>query len=408
MSRCSRQVLALAIGFCALFMAAGALANEKAESRKHFKAGTALMKAEDFSGASAEFKASIDLYPTKNGFYNLAGCYKALHRYGEALDVLDRMQEVLGAKLNRTMKKKVEALSLEIQTLVATLTIQVTQAGAAVAIDGRGVGTSPLPKPYLVGPGEHSIQVSLDGHETIERTVSLISGKTTVESFQLELLRAELMVSTNVSSVVIVVDGILVGETPLAEPLSLEPGSHAVELTHDGYESISREIQVTGGDKRTLDFTLVEKAPEVVIVPEPVEPQPAPQPAPQPFAPAEEGKKSKLSPLFWVGFAGTLVVGAGAGVFFGLTSVKKSDFNNYDEKYSDPDLEEQSTIDDYDDKRQTAKTDAELNNKLAIGLGIGAGALAISTIIIMAVDLSSDESEGVAIAPAPGGVSVRF
>ena len=62
------------------FAARPTMAQDKAEAEKHFKAGLTLQKADDFDAAAAAFEKSISLYATKGGLYNLANCYRALHR----------------------------------------------------------------------------------------------------------------------------------------------------------------------------------------------------------------------------------------------------------------------------------------------------------------------------------------
>ena len=74
-------------------------AGNKKEAQQHFKTATRLYKVEDYDGAVSEFEASVRLYPTKNGYFNLANCYKALHRYHEALAAVDKLERFL-KKLN--------------------------------------------------------------------------------------------------------------------------------------------------------------------------------------------------------------------------------------------------------------------------------------------------------------------
>ncbi len=377
-----------------LTSAVGALANEKAEAKKHFRSGKTLMKAEDFSGAVVEFEASVELYPTVNGLFNLANCLKAVHRYGEALETLDRMESEPSIELNRKMQQKTDELRTDTLSVVATLTINVVQAGSTVVVDGREAGKSPLSKPLIMGPGEHTIEVSLEDHETIRRTLSLVSNTTHSESFQLELLRAELTVNTNVSDVSVGLDGTRVGVTPLDSPLTLEPGKHVIQLDRNGYESVSREVDVQAGEETILDIDLERKVP----VARTVEKAPV----------AEEQRESRLSPLFWVGLGSTAAVGGVACILWGAASAKFDDFVDYDEKYIDPSITDPALLDSYADKRDSAKGDTEKLSNAAIGLGVTAGALAVLTVIVLSVDLSDVDSSNVSIAPTPGGIAVRF
>ena len=64
-----------------------AAADDKAEARRHFENGLALSdeQTKDYQGALVEFEASVKLFPTKAGLFNLAQCYRRLSRYGEAI-----------------------------------------------------------------------------------------------------------------------------------------------------------------------------------------------------------------------------------------------------------------------------------------------------------------------------------
>ncbi|MCP4678067.1 MAG: PEGA domain-containing protein, partial [Deltaproteobacteria bacterium] len=293
-----------------------ALANDKGEAQQHFKTGSALYLAEDYKAAAAEFKTSVSLFPTKNGFFNLANCYKALHRYGDALKTLEQLEEELGHEMDAVLRAKVEQLEQKIRELVATVTIRVNHSGASIALDGRVIGTSPLEEPLIVGPGEHEIQVSLEGYETASRSISLASREEQQESFQLEPIKCELTINANIQGARVLLDGKEIGETPLGKPLFVEPGKHIVKIVQTGYEEASLDITLTPGEKSTVNLSLVEI------------PSTSKEPAPaiDPSDTTSENKK-RLSPLFWVGLSGTLLAGAATGVFWGVAGSENGDLD---------------------------------------------------------------------------------
>ncbi len=45
--------------------------SQKAQAKKHFDAGTGLLKVEEFVAAAAEFEESARLFPTRNALFNL-------------------------------------------------------------------------------------------------------------------------------------------------------------------------------------------------------------------------------------------------------------------------------------------------------------------------------------------------
>jgi hypothetical protein len=169
----------------ALFAAGAAAAQDKAAAKKHFDNGVELMGLEDFAGAAVEFEASIKVYQTRSAMFNLAMCYKAMHRYGQALDVFRGVLKTFGDEMNAEMKKEVRDNIAAINKLIGEVEIHTSVPGALVIVDGIQSGTTPLPAPLVLGAGEHRIRVSLQGYADQERVVALVSGGREVVSFQL-------------------------------------------------------------------------------------------------------------------------------------------------------------------------------------------------------------------------------
>jgi hypothetical protein len=160
-------------------------ADSKADAEKHFKVGVALLEAEDWPAAAAEFERSVQLFPTKMGLFNLANAYRAMHRYQEALDTVDRIDRDFAKKLDPDFKDAMAELRRDIRGMVGHLRVRVEEAGAEVTVDGRVVGKSPL-EPFVLAPGEHEVKVSLAGYVAQQHSVRINVGETTREKFDLE------------------------------------------------------------------------------------------------------------------------------------------------------------------------------------------------------------------------------
>lgn len=191
-----------------LIFSCHAFAADKEKAKKHFVSGKALMKVDNFDGASEQFKKSIVQYPTKNALFNLAQCYRVLNRFGDAVQALDRLKKEFDGSLNREMKKAIDEIYEDIEKRGAKLEVQVNQADAKVMVDGREVGTSPVKKPLLLSPGKHRINVSLNGYETATSEVTLVSKKKTALTFDLKAQEE---------------NGPTEPETEPVEPVMLEP-----------------------------------------------------------------------------------------------------------------------------------------------------------------------------------------
>lgn len=82
---------------------------------------------------------------------------------------------------------------------------------------------------------------------------------------ELEELRArmgQLVVTTDVPGAEVRVDDRLVGQTPLAEPIYVLPGEHAVRATHAGLARAEERVHVDGGQIRAVRLDLRSPAPE--------------------------------------------------------------------------------------------------------------------------------------------------
>ncbi len=181
-----RNIAIIAVSMSLLLASGAGHANDKKNAKKHFKVGVSLLKVEDFKSAAAEFEASVKLYPTMTGLFNLANCYRALHDYQKTLATLERLKADYGDDLDGDMKSTVDEMESEILEMMGQLKISVTQKGATVKVDGKAVGESPLPRPVLVSPGSHSIEIVLSGYKTETREVDLVSGDSATEFFELK------------------------------------------------------------------------------------------------------------------------------------------------------------------------------------------------------------------------------
>ncbi|MCC6526355.1 MAG: tetratricopeptide repeat protein [Polyangiaceae bacterium] len=154
-------------------IASGALADDKEEAERHFRAGVSLQKVDDFDAAIAAFESSLRLYPTKGALFNLANCLRAIHRYGEAMKALERLEAGFGDVLDDDMRAAVDRQLDELQNLTAYLTLEVVPADALVSIDGAIVGVEARAEKLYLSPGVHVVTARLSGFETAELELEL-------------------------------------------------------------------------------------------------------------------------------------------------------------------------------------------------------------------------------------------
>ena len=116
----------------------------------------------------------------------------------------------------------------------ATLHVE-TEPPATLRVDGKELGETPLTAE--VPPGEHQLEVTLDGYKTVAQQVTVDAGQGV--SVRVPLQRAQLQdppliaVSSDPAGAQIYLDQKLVGATPVR--VRTTPGPHEVRLVLDGY-----------------------------------------------------------------------------------------------------------------------------------------------------------------------------
>ncbi|HEU5057943.1 MAG TPA: PEGA domain-containing protein [Kofleriaceae bacterium] len=172
-------LLALAL---VTFIAAPARADDtraaKREADRHFKNGVKLFDESKYSEALAEFEQAYALASHPLVLYNLASTHRALSQYAQAVDFYNRFLAegkgvVKPAQLARGQRELDDVLRL-----IARVDVTTEPEGATVSVDGRVVGPTPLGQPLILGPGDHVVGATLDGHQPAERAFRVAAGDT--------------------------------------------------------------------------------------------------------------------------------------------------------------------------------------------------------------------------------------
>jgi TonB family protein len=143
---------------------------------------------------------------------------------------------------------------------VSGVRIETTPSGAAVLLDGKAVGTSPLTLDS-VPPGTHALKVSRDGYSPAELGLEMTPAVSLPPlRFALQPLWAELAVLSQPAGATIRVDEVSHGATPLAR-MRLEPGDHRVKIERPGFQPWTRKVDVQPGETLRLEAQL-QPAPE--------------------------------------------------------------------------------------------------------------------------------------------------
>ena len=184
---------------------------------------------------------------------------------------------------------------------------------------------------------------------------------------------AVVTVTASDDGVDVTLDGAAIGKTPLAKPIVIGAGEHALVGKKEGRADVERKVALAGEVTVALD---PGAAPPPPPPPPPAPPVPAPAPppaaaappppAPPPPEPPPPPPKSEGSGPTWIGWGVTGALGAGA-IVTGVLAAQAS--SKYDDKLKTFGV----TRDDLDSAQGKARTLVLLTGGLAAGAAVAAG-----------------------------------
>jgi hypothetical protein len=253
MPRSSAIRFACVVGL-SLCLVPGAIAHAQTsaarqEARERFDRGLRLFNQDNNEGALAEFTRAYELVPHPQVLLNIGLVHAAMHHPLEAVAAFDAVLANPTARGTAEGRSAAEHRS-EQAALIGEVMVSVDQAGARIELDNLAAGTSPLSAPLRVSSGEHIVGVIASGQYP-ERQRVVVAGQTRVEvKFVLRPLEtsfAHLALKSNTAAADVLIDGAVVGRTPLSASLALAPGSHNIEMRRTGYVSAQRTINLDEG-----------------------------------------------------------------------------------------------------------------------------------------------------------------
>jgi len=156
-------VVLLAVWATALGAPRSASADDRAEAERLFRQGLAAADAGDYAAAATAFERSQLLLPHPGTLKNLATYEQEAGRLADARrswqELLDRYGGEISASAQREARSRIAALD----RLLARASIETSISDAALFVDGRAVGTSPLSEPVWIEPGRHTFEARREG-----------------------------------------------------------------------------------------------------------------------------------------------------------------------------------------------------------------------------------------------------
>lgn len=237
--------------------AAGGSDFKREEARRHFTQGVALYEEKNYLGALAEFQAAYDTQPASPTLYNIGLTQKALFRYTEAIETLQRymVDGVKDGKLTPERFSQVQALIEEMRSLLAPVTFVITPRDARLFVDGRPTA---VPENGLVSlaAGSHVVEVVADGHEPQRRQLTVAAGVPVTHEIRLARIvrTGKVRISSSQPNTRVLVDGMDRGFAPVE--LELGAGGHQLQARADGFEALHTELTLAAGQERNVDLDM--------------------------------------------------------------------------------------------------------------------------------------------------------
>lgn len=163
----------------------------------------------------------------------------------------------------------VQAIEARLVPDWADVTVSTVPEGAAVLVDGVPAGTTPLKLELLAG--ERTLRLEKDGFKTLTRRVSAVANQPQqLGGLKLEQADGLVRIISEPPGATVTVAGRYRGVTPLET--GLPPGrSYTVALSKAGYESLTRDVDLSSSRGATLRVELVARIGVIRVRSEPAD-----------------------------------------------------------------------------------------------------------------------------------------
>jgi hypothetical protein len=239
----------------------------KAEARSRFDGGIALFEEGNNAAALAEFQRAYDLIPNQVVLFNIGLVYAAMNRPAEAADALQKVvKEPAGlapdivARANQTLSQQ--------RGRIAEVTVG-CNVPATIEVDNVEAAKAPLAGPLKLAGGSHIVGAIAAGYTPQRKQITVAGGAKSSLQFDLTPMEgrlAHLSLKSRLPGADVMLDGELVGRTPLTSSLTLMPGSHKVELVRPGYRTARTELTLGDGASGEIALEPEEDRAEIARV----------------------------------------------------------------------------------------------------------------------------------------------
>ncbi len=163
----------------------GSLAESlKGPAAEAFQSAQILKNNGDDAGALLKYEEAYGLSKDPRLLFNMAVCARSLKAYARMQELLRSYLREAAASLSAQEEMDVDNALAAIRNLVGSVQVDVNEAGAAVSVDGRSVGTTPL-APLTLDLGSHVVSVRKSGFAPVDQALQVAGGRDAAVAIEL-------------------------------------------------------------------------------------------------------------------------------------------------------------------------------------------------------------------------------
>jgi hypothetical protein len=227
-------------------------------AKRDYDAGKMLFDDGDYATALLKYQAAYDATHDVRLLWDVAVCEKSLRHYATTLATLARYQAEGGDLLTPGDRHDAQELSRAIAPFTSAQTVNVSEDGAEVWIDGQLVGRSPLPAPVVLDLGTRHVRIVKDGFRPWSRDMPVGGSASTAVAALLEKQAGHLDLTLPAEAIV-AIDGREASHGPTLS-VDLPSGPHALRVSAPNLRPIVTDVIIEDGKSRALDLKLEPEA----------------------------------------------------------------------------------------------------------------------------------------------------
>jgi hypothetical protein len=226
----------------------------KSEATIHLEAGDRALGAGDAVTAIREYEAARTLQPSFEAALGLARAERTRRDSLKAREQLTAITKEFFAKLTDKQRSQLEAERSLVANGIASLSLDVKEPGASVALDGKPVGTTPLSAPLELNAGKYELSVKKPGFAADVRQLELAGGNTRVViALVRESQTAKLVVTSQGNEpLTVFLNDQSVGTAPVS--LDVAPGTYTVSGKGASTRAAPQIVKVESGQSTNVSL----------------------------------------------------------------------------------------------------------------------------------------------------------